>query len=134
MSDVANTDKQRNFTLNLKKTQPGRTCLMAARPGLWDQLTPKRITASQQTLHWQLHRRRRSQRQPDQQRQRQRHPQPARRPEEEQRPGQEPRSCCRQASASMQGKGRAEQVWSSSIDNPKILKVKNLGRACCFWA
>jgi len=34
----------------------------------------------------------------------------------------------------MQRQRRSEQVWSSSIDTPEILKVKNLGRACCFWA
>src|ERR1700723_1897682 len=37
MFDVADTDEQRVFILVLKKTQPGRTRLMAVRPGLWNQ-------------------------------------------------------------------------------------------------
>src|SRR5580698_3829638 len=33
----------------------------------------------------------------------------------------------------MQRQKRLKQVWSSSIDTPEILRIKFLGRACC-WA
>jgi hypothetical protein len=116
----------------LKKTQPGRTCLSAARPGMWDQLS-NRITASQRMLRSKLRQRPSSQRRPSRRRLKQRNPQ-ARRPEESyQQPGQEPRSCCRRHSTRMRRQKRLEQVWSSSIDTPEILRIKILGRAC-FWA
>ena len=116
-----------------QKTQPGRTCQTAARPGMWDQLS-NRITASQRMLRSRLRQRLSSQLQRHRWRQRRRNP-PALRPEEEsyQQPGREPRSCCRRHSARMQRQKRLKQVWSSSIDTPEILRIKFLGRACC-WA
>src|SRR5277367_5981317 len=90
---------------------------------MWDQL-PYRITASRrkrrQWLHSQLHRHRK--------RQRRQRPEPARRPEEEsyQQPGREPRSCCRRHSTRTPRQKRLEQVWSSSIDTPEIIKNKIL--------
>src|SRR3984957_3184660 len=108
---------------------------MAARPGMWDQLS-NRTTASQRMLHsrqrqrlsWQQPR-------PNRRRKRRQRRQPARRPEEEscQQPEQEPRSCCRRHSARMQRQKRLKQVWSSSIDTPEILRIKLLGRAF-YWA
>jgi hypothetical protein len=57
---------------------------MAIRPGMWDQLDAKRITASPPTLRWRLHR----QRQPPPRQNPLQHwqlrPQPGQRPEEEQ--------------------------------------------------
>jgi hypothetical protein len=131
MSDIANADEHEVDPQ--KRHSPGELAMLAARPGMWDQLY-EATTASQRTLRSMLHRQRSWRQQPNQRRQRQPNPQQAQWPEEEscQQPGQEPRSCCRRHSARMQRQRRLKQVWSSSINTPEIVRIKSLGRECCF--
>src|ERR1700712_1013559 len=121
-------------SLSLRNKTARADDLLAARSGMCDQREAFTASVLQQTMQQTTRRRQRRRRRGLNQQRRKQTNQQRQPPAESYRSWeQEPRSCCRRRLTPMQRQKRLKQVWSSSIDTPKIFNDKSISPSVLSW-